>query len=303
MLIFIIALLVLVLVIYLIGNYFYTHSIQKESIMKKRNDPEIDAGEEEYLEWFKQNTSCLTMYSEDAEHLKLNAYTKLCSGSKKWAVILHGYAGNAKRMSMYAKKFFDQGYNILLPDLRGHGLSEGSYIGMGIRDSKDIIDWCNLLNKNHADARIVLVGISMGAATVMSASGRENLPKNVKAIIEDCGYTSTYDQFAYQLKRDYNLPPFPVMQIANLYVKIKHGFSYKDYAPIDMLAKSNLPIFLIHGDADRYVPFEMLDELSKVVNAEKKVIAVHDAKHTEARKILGEKYFEEVFNFLSKFMY
>ncbi len=83
-----------------------------------------------------------------------------------------------------------------MPDLRGHGQSEGNYIGMGWDERLDIVDLTKYIINNYANTEIVLFGVSIGVATVMTTSG-EKLPSNVKAIIEDCGYTSAWSQFAY----------------------------------------------------------------------------------------------------------
>lgn len=90
-------------------------------------------------------------------------------------------------MAPYARKFYDMGYNIILPDLRGNGLSEGDYIGMGWDERFDIIDLIQYIVDDNENLQIILFGVSMGASTVMYVSGEE-LPSNVKAIIEDCRY-------------------------------------------------------------------------------------------------------------------
>ncbi|MGV2687118.1 alpha/beta hydrolase, partial [Clostridium perfringens] len=118
------------------------------------------------------------------------------------------------------------GYNVLIPDLRAHGNSEGSYIGMGWNDRLDIIEWINLIIKNYENTEIILHGVSMGAATVSMVSG-ENLPNNVKVIIADCGYTSVWKQFSHKLKGLYSLPDFPVMHASSLVSKFRAGYNLR----------------------------------------------------------------------------
>ena len=113
----------------------------------------------------------------------------------------------------------------------------------------------------------------MGAATVMIASSLDNLPQNVKVIIEDCGYTTALEQFKYQLKKLFNMPSFPILNIANLMVKIKSGYFLNDASPIEAVKEAKVPIMFIHGDDDKFVPFYMLDELYEACSSEKQKIS------------------------------
>ena len=124
-------------------------------------------------------------------------------------------------MMSYGEKYYEMGYNVLLPNNRAHGNSEGNYIGMGWLDKDDIACWVNWINKQDPNAKIILHGVSMGAATTMMASG-ENL-NNVVGYIEDCGYTSVWDIFASELDKRFSLPTFPVLNISNGVAKLKAG--------------------------------------------------------------------------------
>lgn len=96
--------------------------------------------------------------------------------------------------------FIKEGYNVLSISQRAHNKSEGETISMGYYESDDLLDWIQYIVKRDPDCSIVLYGVSMGAATVMMTLGKD-IPRNIKAAIEDCGYTSAWDEFAYQLKR------------------------------------------------------------------------------------------------------
>ena len=202
-------------------------------------------------------------------------------------------------MASFANKFYDMGYNVLVPDLRGHGQSEGDYIGMGWHDRLDIIRWINKIIEEDKDANIILHGVSMGAATVMMTSGEE-LPSNVKVIIEDCGYTSVKDEFAYQLKALFKLPSFPIINVASLMCKMKAGYWFGEGSAVKQVAKSKIPTLFIHGDADDFVPYFMLDKLYYAANCTKEKLVIKGAAHARAAVVDPELYWNTIKKFIDK---
>ena len=204
-------------------------------------------------------------------------------------------------MAAYAENFYDMGYNVMIPDLRAHGESEGYYIGMGWDDRNDIINLIEYIIAEDGKAEIVLFGVSMGAATVMMVSG-EKLPSNVKAVVEDCGYTSAWDQFAYQLKTLFNLPKFPMMNIADIICKIRAGYFISDASAIKQVKKTSIPTLFIHGDSDSFVPFEMQEKLYDACSAEKEKVVIEGATHARAAYTNPELYWLSVENFLDKYV-
>jgi len=136
----------------------------------------------------------------------------------------------------------------------------------------------------------------MGAATVMMTAAKN--PKNVVAVVEDCGYTSAYEMFTAQLNKIFGLPEFPVMPCANFVCKIKTGVKISDAAPLDVVDKINVPVLFIHGDKDLLVPFKMMDELHDKAVAPKEKFVVEDAGHADSKNINPNGYFDKVFTFL-----
>ncbi|MGL4848282.1 MAG: alpha/beta hydrolase [Clostridium sp.] len=256
----------------------------------------------EDLEWFESKNDKKDIYILSDDDLKLHAY-KIENEEKthKWAVVVHGYMSSAVYMSRIGKHYYEMGYNLLLIDLRGHGKSEGEFIGMGWPDRLDIINWIEYLVNTDKEAKIVLHGVSMGAGAVMMVSGEE-LPSNVRAIIEDCGYTSAWNEFKHQMKTIYKLPSFPMMQGADMICKMKTGHSIKDASAIDQVAKSKTPILFIHGDEDEFVPYEMMEELYDAANCDKAIVTIEGAGHAEAAGKNPEAYFDAVFKFADKYM-
>ena len=134
----------------------------------------------------------------------------------------------------------DLGYNILLPDLRNSGLSDGDHYQMGWNDRKDVMQWMNLANEIFGgNTQMVVHGISMGAATTMMVSGEKQQPY-VKCFVEDCGYTDVKDEFTHKLKEMFHLPSFPMINIASALCKIKYGWSFTEASALTQVAKSTL---------------------------------------------------------------
>ena len=200
-----------------------------------------------------------------------------------------------------ALAFYQAGFNLLLPDARGHGKSRGTYVGMGWHDRLDIKEWICWLVRQYPDSEIVLYGVSMGAAAVMMAAG-EKLPSNVKAAVEDCGYTSAWSVLSYQMKSQFHLPAFPFLYCADFVTRIRAGYGMKEADALKCVAGTRLPMFFIHGTEDRFVPFEMMKELYDACRSEKECLAVAGAAHVQAALVGGAEYWDQVFRFVGRYL-
>ncbi len=263
--------------------------------------------EPEDEKWLK-NCGKKNIYLTSSDGLFLHGYAientvkNTASPAKKWVIAVHGYDGRSDYMAVYARKFTEKGYNVLLPDLRGFGLSEGKEITMGHREKDDIILWINKLIDDYSAEEIILFGISMGAATVMLASG-EKLPDNVKCIIEDAGYSSVKEEFEHNIRRIIHIPPYPVLWFVDVISRLKKGWSVlKDADCIEAVKRNKLPILFIHGSCDDFVPFEMHDKLYNASASEKKEkLIVYGARHIESVRIDEELYWNKIFSFIDKY--
>ena len=215
--------------------------------------------------------------------------------------MVHGYTSEQSSIYDIARHYSDKGYNVLTPDLRAHGLSEGKYVGMGWLDRNDLLLWIDYLLRNYRNSEIILHGVSMGAATVMMASG-EDLPTNVKLIVEDCGYTSVWDIFSFELNLRFNLSTFPVLNAASFITSVRAGYNYKEASSIDQIKKSVTPILFIHGNADEFVPVNMAYKLYDNANINKELIIVDGAGHAESRLADEELYYGSIFSFIDKYL-
>ncbi|SEM56698.1 hypothetical protein SAMN05216431_104139 [Ligilactobacillus sp. WC1T17] len=221
----------------------------------------------------------------------------------KSIVIAHGYRGDAKSMASYIKMFHQLGYNVLAPDDRAAGQSSGKYITFGWKDRLDYLKWINkIIQKDGKKAQIGLFGVSMGGATVMMISG-EKLPKQVKAVVEDCGYSSVYRELGTQLTAQFKMPKEPILSTAALMAQSKIGYNFtKQGSAVAQLKKNTRPMLLIHGDSDAFVPTAMLNENYRAVKTHKEKWLVKKTAHAMAYYNYPKTYTQKVGHFFSKYL-
>ncbi|WP_449355799.1 alpha/beta hydrolase [Virgibacillus natechei] len=307
-----IGLLSVVLIIDIIASfYFYNLAIERnvKDFLVGNSDLDVSAEamdvftEGDWREW-NQNQEFEQIEMTSYDGLKLQGYfLEAEEPTDKTVVLAHGYLGGASDMGLYGQYYYEElGYNVFTADLRGHGDSEGDYIGFGWHDRLDYADWVDLIiEKQSPDTEIVLHGVSMGAATVLMASG-EDLPENVKAIVADSPYSSVYDLFDYQLDRMFHLPAFPVLPSTSLVTNMRAGYSLTEASALDQVQKTDIPILYIHGNADTFVPTAMATELYENTSSEADLITFDDASHGEAFVTQKDRYVEEMEAFLEKYM-
>ena len=298
-LIIVIAIIVVAFVILLyLGNFAFNLALERgdEKTMQR-----LPGRPQEYPnnDWIKNNTQKVTITSDDG--LELCAY--LYDGdTKKFAVLCHGYRNDHYMLDLPAQKFAEMGFGVLSVDARGHGDSEGKYICMGWYERRDIIKWCEMLRSRFGnDIRIVLYGVSMGAATVMMTGGEEDVPENVRCIVEDCGFTSLWDQSAHLLKVFYSLPPFPVLYSINMVCKRKAHYTLKEVSPLEQLKKCRVPVLFIHGVKDNFVPYYMRDVLYDAAAGPKEKLDFAKAAHAQSFKTEPDRYFASIKTFTDKY--
>lgn len=222
------------------------------------------------------------------------------SNDNTWAICIHGWTNVKREMSSYAMEYYRRGFNVLIPDMRGHGASESKYVSMGWLDRLEIVDWINRIVKENPKSKIVVHGVSMGAATTMMVTG-EKLPDNVVCAVEDCGYTSVKDIFTDQCVRVYHLPPKIIMPAATIINKLINGFTFGEASAVEQLKKSKTPTLFIHGDKDDFVLVENLDKVYNACAAPKEKHIVKGAEHALSSHWYHEEYWNTVDAFISKY--
>lgn len=257
---------------------------------------------ESAMKWIsEQETESLFLTSYDG--LKLHAtFLPAKQETGKTVLAVHGYRNYGIREYAAMAPFYHAlGYNLLIVDDRGHGESEGSYVGYGWQDHFDCEKWIDYLVLRFGQkAEIFLYGISMGAATVMITSG-DDLPSQVKGVIADCGYTSAVDQFRYMLKHIYHIPEVPLLPLIRQLTIRRVGYDIYDCDAKRALKRTKLPYLLIHGKKDDFVPTAMgYENYETCASEEKELLLIEGAGHAESYFLGKEIYEQHVTEFLKK---
>ena len=230
------------------------------------------------------------LYINSFDNLKLHGLF-INNNSNKTIVCVHGYKAKdgLYDFGMSAKFLNSLGYNLLFVDNRAHGLSQGKYIGFGVLDSVDVNSWVDYLVTNMNQETIILYGMSMGAATVMNAQNNK-----VKAIIADCGFASGYDEVAYQIKKMYHLPSFPLVPISNILLKLLAKYSLKDKEAYKSIKNYHNNLLIIHGGKDHFVPTGDAYKIFDNATCHKKILIVPGASHAKSY-LKDSKLYEQTF--------
>lgn len=234
--------------------------------------------------------------------LRLRGIWVPAENPKGTILLAHGYrSSKLVDFSMAFGLYHSMGMNILLPDQRAHGKSEGKYITFGVKESRDMQSWIDFHNKYFGEFPIILSGLSMGASTVLYLAD-ENLPLNVKGIIADCGFTSPKEIIATVFRRVVHLPPAPSLWVCDLCARLFAGFSLTQKDTRLTLKNAKLPVLLVHGVADGFVPCEMTRQGYDICNGEKEILLVENADHGVSFLVDKDRYTKMVIAFLGKYI-
>lgn len=226
------------------------------------------------------------LYINSFDNLKLHGLF-INNNTNKTIICVHGYKAKdgLYDFGMSAKFLNSLGYNLLFVDNRAHGLSQGKYIGFGVLDSIDVNSWIDYLVTNMNQETIILYGMSMGGATVMNAaSNSDSSPDSspIKAIVADCGFASGYDEVAYQIKKMYHLPSFPLVPISNILLKLLAKYSLKDKEAYKSIKNYHNNLLIIHGGKDHFVPTSDAYKIFDNATCHKKLLIVPGASHAKS---------------------
>lgn len=239
---------------------------------------------------------CDDVYIKSVDGLTLHGYMKTAE-SHVYLITMHGYHGFATNNTPLARFLHDAGINTLVVEQRAHGESEGKWITMGKKESRDLLSWTDYIRALDPEAKIIYHGVSMGSTTVLLAAG-EN-PQNVVAVISDCGYSTLYGEFATQMKDMFHLPAFPLLNIISLWSGIRIGLSFNEVDAIKAMKKTNIPVLFIHGDDDDFVPTQMVYELYEACKSKKGLWITKGVSHALSLTVFRDEYFKRALDFIN----
>lgn len=269
--------------------YFYRRTMKRSKAKVERTIKMAGTDWNQYMPMIQPRKEYLLaqhhedIYQDSEDGLKLHATYFPGKDKGKLVICFHGYTSEGMNDYIGLSDYYlKRGYGMLLVDERAHGKSEGEYIGFGYKDRIDALVWIKwAVQECGEDLQVLLHGTSMGGATVLMASGLE-LPKQVKGIISDCGFTSPKAVFTHVLRSMYHMPAFPMIQISDYVNKKKAGYGLDDCNSAREVRKAKVPILLIHGGADTFVPCCMCDEIYENCASPKKKLIVEGAAHAES---------------------
>lgn len=250
--------------------------------------------------WLKENDA-QDVYITSYDGLRLHALWIPVDNAKGTVLMAHGYRSTMLIDCHLGFELFRRlGWNILVPEQRTHGQSQGRFITFGVKESRDMERWIRYHNQNLSQDPVMLFGISMGASTMLYLADRK-LPSNVKGIIADCGFTSPAAILSSVYKNVIHLPPTPSIWAAALFARIIAGFGLWEKDSRKTLSRSRLPVLLIHGKEDGFVPCEMTCQAYEACTAAKELLLVDGAEHGLSFLADGYGYTAAVMGFLKKY--
>ena len=276
----------------------YNHRYDSISTTYPEIKPWVDSLVNQHL----IHDTMVTMQGNEQHH---GIFIYAHKSTNKTAILLHGYTDSNASMMMIGHIYAQMGYNLLIPDHHAHGQSDGKWVQMGWNERHDVLKWMQIADSLFRDStghtQQVVHGISMGAALTMCVSG-EQTPNYVKCFVEDCGYTSVWDEFAYKLKQLFNLPPFPLLYTTSALNKVCFGWSFGEACPLKQVSKCHKPMLFIHGDNDTYVPTQMVYSLYHGKPYPKQLWIAYGAKHARSYQKHKKEYIKVVKNFVEQYI-
>jgi fermentation-respiration switch protein FrsA (DUF1100 family) len=301
--------LVIVITYFIMSVILFNKSTKGRQTEDNLFDEHQSRGVRPYLDELRSARSWLDkvpyddIYVTSYDNLKLYAKFYHSKTPRAVAILVHGYQGDGETCyPIFAKFLLEQNIDVVIIRQRAHVHSEGKRLCFGIKERFDVQKWCEYVSSIIPKGMpMFLSGISMGGATVLLASSLD-LPENVKFIVNDCGYSDTYEEFNAAAKFMHYIPIL-FTPIGRPFYKITEGIDIKKVRPVDEAAKSKLPILTIHGEEDTFVPFYMCKDIYNAIKSDKELITVPGATHGMSY-LVDTKRCNEVFQrWIDKYLY
>ena len=280
------------------GYYVFRTAFDLENstlLSPKAGPANAGSDDAETNEWFMHSTRS-DEFLDSFDGLKLHALKIMNhADSHRWIIVQHGFNSCSTDMMRMMWEADHRDYNILAPDARGYGMSEGRYTSLGWNEHYDLISWINYLLNIDRDAQIVLYGVSVGAAAVMNALG-DYIPSNVKCAVEDGGFSDISQLLLNNIQHYCRINGKPFMPGIDLYVKNILHFSLNDVSTARQLKQSSTPILFMHNMNDERIPASMVFDNYYSCSSEKELF-------TADTDISGTpEYYTRIFEFAAKYI-
>ncbi len=299
---------VLLLILAVGGYTFYTACRRKaepdwlDAAALQNTDYEKYTGHIRAADHWLQTHRAVQVWTKSHDGLKLHALWVPADDPKGTVLLAHGYRSTKLLdFGMVPELYHNLGMNLLLIDQRSHGRSEGRYITFGVLESRDVQSWIRFHNEKFGCHPMLLSGLSMGASTVLYLADRQ-LPENVKGILADCGFTSPAEIIAKVFRDTVHFPAGPFLWAADLFARVLAGFSLYERDSRRSLKNSRLPVLLVHGTGDDFVPCKMTEAAYAACTAEKEMLLVEGAGHGVSYLSDTPGYRKRVMDFLRKYI-
>ncbi len=251
--------------------------------------------------WLTQNNA-QDVYTTSREGLRLHALWIPAENARGTVLMAHGYRSTMLIDCHLGFELFHRlGFNILAPEQRTHGQSQGKFITFGVKESQDMVQWLRYYNSQLGKLPVILFGISMGASTMLYLADRY-LPGQVRGIIADCGFTSPGEIIGSVYRRVVHLPPAVSLWVTGLYTRVFAGFDLWEKDTRKSLGQSRYPVLLIHGEGDDFVPCQMTRQAYDACTGPKRLLLVPEAGHGFSFVVDGKSYTAAVMDFLNEIL-
>lgn len=282
------------------ASYLYDLSV----VPRQKTQEEVDRNplDSESVKWVRNYKEKEDIFVESIDELRLHAtFIKAAEDTHKYAICIHGVKSDGEYMGMYGKHYHDMGINVLLPDLRGFGKSEGNFIGYGYYDRLDIMEWIYWIIRRDPKARILLHGTSMGAATTLMTTG-ERLPNQVIMAVADSSYSTLMAEFGdvYKKQKGGLIPLSVALLLIRIIIQLKCGYDIRKVNVLDAVSRSKTPTLFIHGDEDRVIDPQMCAKLYEKCAAKKQYCLILGADHVQGAYVDPDKYWKKVETLMEK---
>jgi len=236
---------------------------------------------------------------ETADGIELSAWVIEHNPSEPWIIVSHGLGANRSDVLDIAAFLYYGGYNVLLFDFRGHGLSGGRSVSLGYLEQEDLKSAIGYLKtRNRGELRLGLFGLSMGGAVSLIVGSEDPA---IRTVVADSIYTDLDDSFGHHMQAFYRLPPIFGIWPTRWFYRLRFGVYPRIVSPLKSMQQlRDRPVLLINGEADSRMPVSGAETLAEAGGPNTELWVIPGALHLEGYTITTKAYQQRVLSFYHK---